>query len=146
MNPVPKVIVTLLILALLAGGGYIAFHKKGPNAASPVTSTSPATSAPKTDSTNSDTTPVAATITFTDSGFSPSLVTVKSGDTIRISNKSSQPIELDSDPHPAHTDDTELNVGIVSSGSSKTFVLTTKGNWGYHDHLSAGFTGRINVQ
>lgn len=140
MTAAAKAIVLVVIVAVLGGGGYALLHKSDSNATGPTASTSP------TPSSSASAAPVAATITFTDNGFSPALVTVKSGDTIRITNKSSQPIQFDSDPHPAHTDDTELNVGSVDAGASQTFVLTNKGNWGYHDHLSPGFTGRINVE
>jgi plastocyanin len=143
MTSATKAIVLVVIVALLGVGGYALFHKSSYNTTSPTTNSSGQSPAA---SSSTDTAPVAATITFTDSGFSPALVTVKSGDTIRITNKSSQPIQVDSNPHPAHTDDTELNVGAVDAGASKTFVLTTKGTWGYHDHLSPGFTGRINVE
>ncbi|HET7320767.1 MAG TPA: hypothetical protein VFI84_04270 [Candidatus Saccharimonadales bacterium] len=142
MNKTAKVILSLVAIAVLGVGGYAVFHK---NNVSTVSSNIQPTNAAGTTSSTPNTSSI-ATITFTDNGFSPALITVKSGDTIRITNRSSQPIQLDSDPHPAHTDDTELNVGTVDAGSSETFVLTTKGNWGYHDHLSPGFTGRINVE
>lgn len=95
---------------------------------------------------SSTATPAAATITFDGNGFSPDTVTVKSGNTVAIKNASSQDISFNSDPHPVHTDDTDLNVGIVSPGDTKTFVVTKTGSFGYHDHLDPSFTGNIVIQ
>jgi len=145
MSTTVKVIVVVIIAAVLGGGAFAAIHhSKGSDAAIPSSNTSPSTSASSNSSNNSA--PVAATITFTDSGFSPAEVTIQSGQAVRFTNSSSQIIDVDSDPHPAHTDDSELNIGTVEAGSSKTAVLTTKGTWGYHDHLNPGFTGKIHVE
>jgi len=87
-----------------------------------------------------------ATITYSDSGFSPSTITVKSGDTITLKNTSSQSMQFDSDPHPIHTNDPELNVGAVGPGQSATVKAVTKGTHGYHNHLNPGQTGTIVVE
>ena len=89
---------------------------------------------------------VAATITYTDNGFEPKQSTVKSGDTVRISNNTQSPMSLDSDPHPTHTIQPELNVGDVEPGQSKTFVITKVGTWGFHNHDNPSHTGSITVQ
>ncbi len=95
---------------------------------------------------NSNTKNAAATITYSSSGFSPSTTTVKSGDVVAIKNTSSDELQLDSDPHPVHTDDTELNVGTVNAGQTVTFTVTTKGTHGFHNHLNPGNTGTLIVQ
>lgn len=89
---------------------------------------------------------VAATIMYTNTGFDPSTITIKSGQTVEIKNDSSRPLQFDSDPHPAHTDNPELNVDTISPGSSKKFTLTTKGAWSYHNHLNSSETGKVNVE
>ena len=95
---------------------------------------------------NTNTKNAAATITYSSSGFSPSTTTVKSGDVVAIKNTSSDELQLDSDPHPVHTDDTELNVGTVNAGQTVTFTVTTKGTHGFHNHLNPGNTGTLIVQ
>lgn len=87
-----------------------------------------------------------ATITYSNSGFSPKTVTVTAGAIIAIRNTSSSDMQFDSDPHPVHTDDTELNVGTVAPGKTVTFKVTTTGTHGYHNHLNPGDTGTIIVQ
>jgi plastocyanin len=87
-----------------------------------------------------------ATITYSNSGFSPKTVTVSTGAIIAIRNTSSSDMQFDSDPHPVHTDDTELNVGTVAPGKTVTFKVSTPGTHGYHNHLNPGDTGTIIVQ
>lgn len=148
MSAVAKIIIAIVVVAILGGGGYTVFHKKGTGqTTNQATSSTPA---PKPNSNGNGssagtTASVAATITFTDSGFSPSVTTVKAGSTVQVVNKSSQPLDFDSDPHPEHTDEPELNVGEVDPGQSKTFLVTRVGHWGFHDHLNPGLTGTLNV-
>lgn len=87
-----------------------------------------------------------AVITYTNSGFSPETITVASGATITIKNDSSRDMQLDSDPHPAHTTNEELNVEIVKPGQSQTFVVKRTGTFGYHNHLNSSQTGTIIVE
>jgi plastocyanin len=90
--------------------------------------------------------PVTATITYSDEGFSPSKITVKSGENIAIKNASASDMQFDSDPHPVHTNDPELNVDLVSPGHTMILTVHTKGTFGYHNHLNPGDTGTIVVQ
>jgi plastocyanin len=91
-------------------------------------------------------TAAAATITYGSGGFSPALTTVKSGQSVTFKNTSSQEVQVDSNPHPVHTDDTDLNVGSITPGQSKTVTLTKTGNFGFHNHLNPGETARIAIQ
>lgn len=87
-----------------------------------------------------------STITYTDDGFSPSTVTVKAGTTITVKNNSSSPLQFSSDPHPAHTDEDELNLSTLSPGASTTFVATETGSHGFHNHLNEDASGTLIVQ
>jgi plastocyanin len=144
-----KTVVIVVVAILVIAGGALALTKKSDNKS---TTSQPSSSqqsnnnsSNNTNSSSSDQT-AAATITYGDNGFSPSTVTVKSGDTILIKNTSSNPLQFDSDPHPAHTDDPELNVGDIAPGSSGTLKATTVGTHGYHNHLNPSDTGTIVVQ
>lgn len=127
---------------LLAGAAWLIYSYqsgKSPSSATTVpgsTSTSEATVAG---------TPV-ATINFTTDGFSPKTITVKSGDTIAIANNSGDTIQFNSNPHPLHTDNPELNVGTIPPGETMRVKLTAKGTWGYHNHLNVTQGGTIIVQ
>lgn len=136
-------IVTGLVgLALVAGVVVVTMNKSSNNQVSNNSATTPSASTPADNSQA----PVAATITYSDSGFSPSSITVKSGDSIAIKNTSSQAMQLDSDPHPVHTDDPELNVGTVDSGKTVTFKVSTTGSHGVHNHLDSSKKMTIIVQ
>lgn len=87
-----------------------------------------------------------ATITYTDDGFEPDSLTVKAGSAIRIENKSSMSLAFNSDDHPTHTDQGELNVGDVPRGGSQEFTVTEKGTWGFHNHDNATHSGKLIVE
>lgn len=130
-----KMIIIAVVLALVIIGSAATAYFISQNAGAP--SNKPTS---KSDS------QATATITYSDSGFSPSLTTVKAGDTVAIKNTSSGDLQFDSDPHPVHTDDTELNVGTVAPGQTSTFTVTTKGTFGFHNHLNPGDKASITIQ
>jgi len=131
-------IIGFVAVVVLGGGGYLAFHKS----AKPAVNTSGQANVQQVAQAPAA---AAATITYTDNGFSPAKTTVNSGDTVAIKNDSSNVMQFDSDPHPQHTDDLDLNVGTVDPGQTVTFKVTKKGTFGFHDHLNAENTGTIVV-
>ena len=90
------------------------------------------------------------TITITASGASPRDVTVAVGSRVTFQNNDSRPHEMDSDPHPAHTDCPAINVGFIAPGSSGTTQnLTTARTCSYHDHQNdsnQSLQGTIRIQ
>lgn len=101
----------------------------------------------QTNHSDSDSTqPVAATITYNGSTFSLSSNTVPSGSAVKAVNDSSNELDLGSDPHPTHTDNPELNAGTIEPGHSKTFTLTKKGTWGFHNHFDPSQHAFITVK
>jgi len=95
---------------------------------------------------------VGATITIGANGaVSPSQVNVSVNQSVTFVNSSTQPHDMESDPHPAHTACPSIaNVGLLQPGQSKTtFGFANAGTCGYHDHNdseNAGLKGRITVQ
>ena len=87
-----------------------------------------------------------ASITYDSSGFHPAETTVKSGAQITFVNRTSGNIQVDSNPHPIHTDDTDLNVGTIEPGQSKTVTLTKKGSFGFHNHLLPSDSAKITIE
>ena len=77
-----------------------------------------------------------ATITITSSGVSPRAVTVSVGSRVTFVNNDSRPHEMNSDPHPDHTDCPAINdVGFLQPGQSRqTGNLNTPRTCRYHDH------------
>ncbi len=80
-------------------------------------------------------------------GFSPKIITVPLGATVRWPNKSNGASWAASDPHPTHT----LYPGFdakrgFQTGEAFSFVFTKVGRWEYHDHLDPVKTGFIIVK
>ena len=137
-----KIMVTAVVVVALGVGAYFMLNKKSDDSTKTDTTSTTQTTQP----TDTAVTPSAATITYSSNGFSLSASTVKSGDTITVKNTSSSSLQMESDPHPAHTDDTDLNVGPVSPGESKTFKVTKKGTFGFHNHLNSSDKGSITIE
>ena len=86
------------------------------------------------------------TITVTSSGASPRTLTVPAGSRVTFVNNDSRAHEMNSDPHPSHTDCPELNqVGFLSAGQSRqTGNLNTVPHLRLprprpeHEHVAAG--------
>jgi plastocyanin len=135
-----KAAVIIAGLAVIAFAGMVFLNR--PDEQGPKTSSaSNDTRAPEAES------PAAEhTIIYTDSGFSPSSLRVKSGDRITIRNNSSGFVEFASDPHPVHTSNTELNAGGIGPGENGTFTAERRGTFGYHNHLNETQTGTLIVE
>lgn len=100
-------------------------------------------------------------ITYTNSGYSPSVSTVKAGDTVKFVNTSSGQMWTASAIHPTHrvypgTDIAECGgapTGAMfdactgtNSGGSWPFTFQNSGTWRYHNHLNPGHTGTVIVE
>jgi len=143
MSKATKTVIIIVVLAAVIGAALVLFLPNKSNA--PGSSTDSSTNN-SSDSSSTSEEPVAATITYDGETFSASSNTVMSGDRVKIVNNSDKELQFDSDPHPVHTDNSELNVDEVAPRQSKTFVLNKKGTWGYHNHLDASQEGEITVE
>jgi hypothetical protein len=90
------------------------------------------------------------TFTITNSGVSPKNATIAAGSQVTFVNNSSAPVDMASNPHPAHTDCPDLNaVGFLNPGQSRSATLRTARTCGFHDHNNSDNTatqGTIVVQ
>lgn len=141
-------ILTGLIAIVLIAGGFILIGNKDEDNSGQDDTTSSVPSSQNPDASNS---PVTApesvvTITYTDGGFSSSSVSIKSGEGVTFKNDSNSDVQIQSDPHPIHTDNPQLNVGLLKPGQSATITVTKKGNNGFHNHLNETERGIIAVQ
>lgn len=94
--------------------------------------------------------PVAtSTITITSSGASPRSITVSPGTRVTFVNNDSRQHDMQSDPHPAHTDCPEINEFLQPGQTSTTDNLNTARTCGFHDHndpTNQGLLGTIRIQ
>jgi len=77
------------------------------------------------------------TITISNNAVSPKSITVVQGTQVTFMNSDNRPHDMNSDPHPQHTDCPEIStgVGFLNPGQSKqTAPLNTVRTCGYHDH------------
>jgi plastocyanin len=125
-------IAALITLAACGGGG-----------GSPTSPSGPATGSPG---------PSGATVTIGSNGaVSPSQVTVSAGQSVTFVNNDSRVHDIESDPHPSHTDCPQINAaGLITPGQTKvTNAFTNVRTCGFHDHSNpdvAALTGRIIIQ
>jgi plastocyanin len=108
---------------------------------------SPSTTAPS----SGDPPASGATITITASGVSPKTVTISVGGQVTFVNNDSHSHDMQSDPHPEHTDCPELGqVGFLAPGQSRTSGnLNIVRTCGYHDHddfANTKMQGNIVIQ
>ena len=95
---------------------------------------------------------IGATITIgANSAVSPSQVTIAVGQSVTFVNNDTRSHDMESDPHPAHTDCPSFgNVGLLQPGQTKsTFGFSGTGSCGFHDHNDsdrASLKGRVVVQ
>jgi len=156
MSSTGKVIVAIIIVAVIAGGAVLLSKKsddKTPgdsstsqnqnNGAASDNSSDDSASANGNDNGNMA---VEVTIKYNGTGFTLSSDRMKAGGTVRVVNDSQDDLGFDSDPHPVHTDNPELNAGDIAPGESKTFVIDKKGTWGFHNHLDSSQHGQLTVE
>ena len=136
------------VIAILAVAGLVVFvlssqQTKAPNSADNQAKTP--TGSAERDNEVAPNPSERMTITFRDKGFEPSELTVKKGTVITVKNESSRNVQFSSDDHPAHRDNTEMNMDTLAPGESSSYTATVAGEWGYHDHIDESKTGTITV-
>lgn len=146
-----KLIIIILIIAAIAAGAFAWVNRDdsdGDTSSDQSSQTTEETSATDEQAAEEPATDadVAATITYTESGFSIDTETVASGATIEIINDSDETLDFASNEHPVHTDNSEFNVGLIEPGEGATFVVTDTGTWGFHNHVSPTLEGEITVE
>ena len=145
MSKTGKILLAVIFVAAIVATALIV-NKKDDKKDTSNTGSSNSSASSESSSGSATNTEVAMTITYDGKGFSESANSIKAGQTVKVVNSSDKSLSFDSDPHPVHTDNTELNAGDIEPGQSKTFVIDKKGTWGYHNHLDASQHGSITVE
>lgn len=94
---------------------------------------------------------VTTTITITAAGVSPKDIQVSPGARVTFVNNDTRTHNMTSNPHPEHTDCTEINqVGLLTPGQSRqTGNLNAVRTCGFHDHdlpAVTNLTGSITIK
>ncbi len=149
-----KTITVIVIVAVVVLGGYFilkAIYQPTPSV-SQTSNQQPATQQPP-----ASPVPIVKenVVTYTNSGYSPSTLTVKKGQTVIFKNESSQSMWTASGNHPSHTlypttggclGSTFDACAGIQPGNSWSFKFDISGTWQYHNHLNPGDFGAITVE
>lgn len=85
-------------------------------------------------------------ISMESSGFNPTSITIRRGDSVTWVNNDTKGHRPASTLHPTHTDLPGFDsLSSVSPGDSYILIFTQVGSWGFHDHLKPGDGGTIHV-
>ena len=77
--------------------------------------------------------------------FDPASITIQKGDSVIFVDQGASSALIESDPHPAHSGNAELNLGMLNVGKSLSAQMNSVGTWGYHNDLNTSQTGTIIV-
>lgn len=132
-----------LLVAMVVAAGAAAC---GGGSSTPTTPTPPSSSPPPGGSAQT------ATITIgADGRVSPATVTIAPGGRVTMINNHNVAHDMNSDPHPDHTQCPELNQwGFLQPGQQRTSGnLNAARTCGFHDHdreTNTGLQGRVIIQ
>jgi plastocyanin len=148
-----KYLIIAIVLVILIGGGY--FLVKGnhttqqqstPSSSQSTQQNTQPSSMQKQTSASPSANSSSNAVSFTANGFEPHSVTIKVGQTVTWTNKSSDDLWVASNPHPTHTDYPGFDeLKSMPTGQTYSFTFTKVGNWGYHDHLNPSQMGVVVV-
>lgn len=133
----------LVIALIVLGGGYIAYRSfKDNNALSSNTAVNQVQELVPTVSEQLS----VQTVKIDTNGYSPAKIMIKKGTKVTWNNASGKIANVSSDPHPAHTNYTPLNLGNIPDKESVSVVLNETGTFNYHNHLQPSQKGTITIQ
>ncbi len=150
-----KLIISILIVAALGVVLFVTRNNAGTPGVSNENTNAPESAAPQTQNANQN------TVVYTDSGFSPNLLTVKRGETVTFVNEGSDTFWPASAMHPTHkvypgSDIEKCGTAEapkifdacrgIQPGGSWSFTFDEIGSWNYHNHLNPKNFGKIVVE
>lgn len=152
-----SIVIIVIAAVVLAAGYFLVRWSYQPPASSPVSGQQPVSQPPVTQAPASQATVSTEqhVVTYTDSGYSPSILRVKAGTTVTFKNGSSRPLWTASGVHPTHRlyPTTGGCIGStfdacqgIQPGGAWPFTFDIAGTWKYHNHLNPSDTGTIVVE
>lgn len=156
-----KISIIVVVIALVGFGGYFFLRAPAtPSAPSTENSSANTPSETKTPESQSENTPPQSeetthVITYSDNGYEPKTITIRTRQSITFKNQSSQAVWPASAKHPTHRDYPTTGGCIgstfdacrgVQPSESWTFLFDIPGTWKYHNHLNPSNTGTVIVE
>jgi plastocyanin len=125
----------LIAVVLVIAGGYYYFNNLKPSHISK-----------QNNSVKKPVLPKEVTVTLDKKGFSPSVVTIEVGSTVRWRNMSGDKQTVNSNDYPNNQLHRELNFGVFNNDSSVVYKFTKEGAYGYHNQFKPEQKGEIIVK
>jgi len=158
-----KAIITIVIVAVVLVGGYFLFFRSTPRSTPLISGSSSIQPTVQPTISEQPFQPLTSkapaakenVVTYTDSGYSPSILKIKKGETVIFKNQSSRAMWTASAVHPTHRvyptsggclGSTFDACAGIQPGNSWSFNFDIVGSWKYHNHLNPGDTGTIVVE
>lgn len=150
-------IIGIVLVVMVAGGGAYYFSHNVDSDDVNVGLEQAASSNVQASSTASKVVPGSIVVTYTNGGFSPKTLTVKSGTKVTFLNNTTNRMWVASNPHPSHEgysgttrnqhcpDTMGISFDQCSIGNSYTFTFAKVGTWAYHNHAADEDGGTIVV-
>lgn len=139
-----RIIVVLFIViaaTLLTGGGAFLWRNMNREVRTPVNRLKPPGAPGQPPSVT--TSPVL--VRYGVDGFGPKQLSLRRGQTLTIINNSGNPLQFNSDPHPEHTANQDLNAGYIAPGARRDLTPNRIGQFGFHNHLVPLDSGKLTV-
>lgn len=149
----------LFILVVVVGVNLLARARAHHAAPASVASETPTPLPPLTDNMRAaveNNAPFQYVISYTDAGFEPAMLTIKSGETVRFTNNSSKPLlwvaatgasgKVYPDQKGECGDSAFDSCATLEGGQFWQFTFTTTGTWSYKNNADTSKTGTILVQ
>lgn len=131
------------LIVIVAAGFLLAgcYHTGGTQTQVPSTQTEPAAQD------NVQEAGEGVTVHYTNSGFTPTTITVEVGTTVTFVNDDSRSMWVASSVHPTHKDLPGFDqLKGSGKGTSYTYTFSKAGEWSYHNHLSPSQQGKVIVK
>lgn len=138
MNTVKKaLIIIIILLTLVAIIGFIIAKNSQENSSNEKVNLNPSAKITPTE---------IVTITLTENGFDPNEISITPNTKVVWINNSGQFATVDSNPHPIHTENSEMNLGEFGDGEKLELIFPKTGEFNFHNHYNSEQGGRVTVQ
>ncbi|MBI4036579.1 cupredoxin domain-containing protein [Candidatus Daviesbacteria bacterium] len=141
-----NLIIILAVVVILLVGGYMLFKSQGGYNPSQPSSTYTSSPSPSPSPATTSATAAQNVVTISSTGFNPSSITIKKGESVNWMNSDSSAHAVNSAVHPTHLIYPPLNLGTIQPGNQKLLIFPVAGTYKYHDHLNPSSTGVVVVQ
>lgn len=102
---------------------------------------------PQAAGTQSDIPDMGRIVEYVEGGFSPNEIQVAPGTKVTFVNRTNQPLQVASDPHPTHGNLPGFDSGkTIAQGEAYVYTFAEIGSWDFHNHMSPGMKGKVIVK